>query len=137
MLKKKRKNWAKIIASVLLIEALAMAAPFLEVGARAEVTISQQDFLNAANAQVGASWPNGLCLAWVKTFWESMGGPSSTDCCARHYSLSRIASTSRDNIPIGADVFLYDVRSSPKICDTCGGRCGHAARRRVTRNQRT
>ena len=87
---------------VILLVTLAMLAvifPAFDTNARAEIKISQADFLNAANAKVGTSWQNGMCLAWVKVFWESLGGPSSTDCCARHYSLSRIASTSRDNIP--------------------------------------
>lgn len=42
--------------------------------AKAEVNIPQSDFLSAAYAREGNSWANSMCLAWVKQFWEDMGG---------------------------------------------------------------
>lgn len=68
----------------------------------------------------------GVCLRFVnKMFTEAYGygyESGSTRCCAYKYGSQHIKSTSRDNIPIGADVFFS---GSKTTCSTCSNKAGH------------
>ena len=75
-----------------------------------------------AESKVGTSYANGYCLRFVRQCFESAYGFSSSACCAKKYGDSFIDSTSRDNIPLGADVFFY---GSSSTCSTCKSKCGH------------
>lgn len=88
-----------------------------------KVKVTPQQVINHANALKGTSFTRGYCLGWVATkFWQGLGVPKSTSCCAYNYGRSRIVSTSQNNIPIGADVFFS---SSSGKCGTCGNHPGH------------
>ena len=88
-----------------------------------KVKVTQQQVVNHANKLKGTSFTRGYCLGWVATkFWQGLGVPKSTSCCAYNYGRKRIVSTSRDNIPIGADVFFS---SSSGKCSSCGNHPGH------------
>lgn len=78
--------------------------------------------VNLALSKVGTDYMNGYCLAFVRQMFESAYGYSSTACCAYKYGSRFIDSTSRTNIPLGADVFFG---GSSKTCSTCGNKCGH------------
>lgn len=71
------------------------------------VTLTEQQVINHANKVKGSYYTKGYCLEWVATkFWQALGGPYSSSCCAYNYGSSRIVSTSKNNIPIGADIFF-------------------------------
>lgn len=78
--------------------------------------------VNLALSKVGTNYMNGYCLAFVRQMFETAYGYSSTSCCAYKYGSSFIDSTSRTNIPLGADVFFG---GSSKTCGACGNKCGH------------
>ena len=75
-----------------------------------------------AESKVGTSFANGYCLRFVRQCFEASYGFSSSACCANKYGSSYIDSTSRDNIPLGADVFFG---GSSVTCGTCKNKCGH------------
>lgn len=102
----------------------------------AGITISEETFMNAVNNSVGTTFTSSMCLGWVKTFWSNLGANSSTDCCAYHYSVGagRIVSTSKSNIPIGANVYFHGGSSwycpthgdmSQQNQNKNGNNCGH------------
>ena len=73
---------------------------------------------------VGKDYPYGRCLQFVADCFANayVGTSRSSACCAYKYGSSYIDSTSRSNIPIGADVFFG---GSSSTCGTCGNKCGH------------
>ncbi len=74
----------------------------------AEITLTSQQIVDHANNLLGSSFTSGYCLEWIATkYWQSLGAPYSSDCCAHAHGMKRLASTSRDNIPIGANVYFF------------------------------
>jgi cell wall-associated NlpC family hydrolase len=75
-----------------------------------------------AESKVGTSFANGYCLKFVRLCFEGSYGFSSSACCANKYASTHVDSTSRDNIPLGADVYF---NGSSSTCATCKNKCGH------------
>lgn len=85
-------------------------------------TYDANKVVNYALNLVGTSYANGYCLAFVKDIFSKTCGFTSSACCAYKYGSSYIDSSSKSNIPLGADVFFS---GSSKTCSTCGHKCGH------------
>lgn len=84
--------------------------------------LTSTEIVNYFNGKVGTSYANGMCLAFVADGFRNLGATRDSACCAYNYGSNHISSTSKDNIPIGADVFF----SGPKsLCGVCGS--GHIA----------
>lgn len=75
-----------------------------------------------AEGKLNTSFANGYCLRFVRYCFKDCYGIDSSTCCAYKYGNEFIDDTSRDNIPIGADVFFG---GSKYICSTCKNKCGH------------
>lgn len=111
----------KIISFMLSIVMTIALIPKMSISVSA-AGYNPQTVVNLALSKVGTDYMNGYCLAFVRQMFESAYGFSSTACCAYKYGSRYIDSTSRTNIPLGADVFFG---GSSKTCSTCGNKCGH------------
>lgn len=111
----------KALSVILSIVMIITIMPQLSTNVAA-AGYNPQTVVNLALGKVGTNYMNGYCLAFVRQCFESAYGYSSTACCAYKYGSRYIDSTSRDNIPLGADVFFG---GSSKTCSTCGNKCGH------------
>lgn len=111
---------AALLAAVLVI-GLVGYAPEAKAATK---EITEDAFLKAANSKIGSATAQGMCLGWVRSFWVGLGAESSTSCCAHNYSLGsgRIVSTSKNNIPIGANIYFRG--GSAKCVYSNGGGCG-------------
>ena len=67
----------------------------------------------------------GMCLSYVQMMFQKMGAAQSTDCCALKYGESHIMSTSRDDIPLGADIFFSGSKSNHSGNYGYNHDCGH------------
>ena len=67
----------------------------------------------------------GMCLSYVQMMFQKMGAAQSTDCCALKYGESHIVSTSRDDIPLGADIFFSGSKSYHSGNYGYNHDCGH------------
>lgn len=129
-----RKRILQISAAMCMVLFAVCALPMRVYAARA---YDQQTVLDIATNGMGnyqecgpftveingkKDWKN-LCLGFVNSCFNKAYGivaGNEEACCAYHYGSLYIDSTSRDNIPIGADVF-FDGSSV-----WCGG-CNHSA----------
>ena len=106
---------------LLLMLILIFASSSFLLSANAEISLSDEQILQHAQALKGSQYTAGYCLEWLATkFWQDLGAPYSSDCCAYMHAQSRIVSTSRDNIPIGANVYFSGSDVSHN-----GHNCGH------------
>lgn len=119
--RKETKSMKKTLSLILSIVMIITIMPQLSTNVAA-AGYNPQTVVNLALGKVGTNYMNGYCLAFVRQCFESAYGYSSTACCAYKYGSRYIDSTSRDNIPLGADVFFG---GSSKTCSTCGNKCGH------------
>lgn len=62
--------------------------------------------VNYALSTVGVNGWKGLCLGYVSHCFNTCYGFSSSACCAYAYGTNFLDSTSRTDIPLGADVFF-------------------------------
>ena len=111
----------KIISFILSVIMAITLVPQIDIHVSA-MGYDPSVVVNLALSKVGTNYMNGYCLAFVRQMFESAYGFSSTSCCAYKYGSRYIDSTSRSNIPLGADVFFG---GSSKTCSTCGNKCGH------------
>lgn len=102
---------------------LGLFACVIPVRAYAATQISQNDLVAYLESQVGSSYQSNYCLKYVREVFQHFGASYSSACCAHKYGSSYLKSTSKDNIPIGADVFFQN--NSGITCDSCGNDCGH------------
>lgn len=107
---------ARLLITLLLIIILFSCYSVMTADASATVTSSQ--VANYFNSRVGISWESGMCLNFVRTCFQNLGGSQSSSCCAYNYGSSHIQSTDINTIPIGADVFFGKCGGGP--CKTCG-----------------
>lgn len=86
-----------------------------------------QTVVNIALNNVGStSFKSGYCLNFVKQMFMQAYGFESTAPCAYEYGSKFIDSTSRDNIPLGADVFFSGGKiGDSTICSNCRNIAGH------------
>lgn len=119
-----RKRILQISAAMCMVLFAVCALPMRVYAARA---YDQQTVLDIATNGMGnyqecgpftveingkKDWKN-LCLGFVNSCFNKAYGivaGNEEACCAYHYGSLYIDSTSRDNIPIGADVFLMEAR---------------------------
>ena len=94
----------------------------MAVSTRAVPPLDAHKVVDIANGYLGATQWNNLCLAFVRQCFKDAYGFSSTACCAYNYGSSHIDNTSRNDIPLGADVFFG---GSDITCSSCGNKCGH------------
>ena len=113
----------KQILSLLLAAVIFVGVmPMSTVPASAATRLTSSQIKNYVESRVGQTYTKNACLAFVKECFVNLGGPQSTSCCAYNYGNSFIVSTSKDNIPIGADVFFGNKNIK---CNSCGNYCGH------------
>ena len=113
----------KQILSLLLAAVIFVGVmPMSTVPASAATILTSSQIKNYVESRVGQTYTKNACLAFVKECFVNLGGPQSTSCCAYNYGNSFIVSTSKDNIPIGADVFFGNKNIK---CGSCGNYCGH------------
>ena len=113
----------KQILSLLLAAVIFVGVmPMSTVPASAATRLTSSQIKNYVESRVGQTYTKNACLAFVKECFVNLGGPQSTSCCAYNYGNSFIVSTSKDNIPIGADVFFGNKNIK---CGSCGNYCGH------------
>ena len=117
-MKKVKPILALLLVAVFFIGMISMST----VPALAATNLTSSQIKSYVESRVGQSYTKSACLAFVKECFVNLGGPVSTACCAYKYGSSHIVSTSRDNIPIGADVFFGNKNV---VCSTCGNYCGH------------
>ena len=115
----------KRIISFLLVMALLLSmAPMVTIEAEAtEIIYEASEVVDIAleYANKAATGWSGYCLSFVRQCFKDAYGFNSSDCCAYQYGSKYIDSTSRDNIPLGADVFFG---GSDVTCN-CGTKAGH------------
>ncbi len=116
------KKVKPILALLLVAVFFIGMIPMSTVPALAATNLTSSQIKSYVESRVGQSYTKSACLAFVKECFVNLGGPVSTACCAYKYGSSHIVSTSRDNIPIGADVFFGNKNV---VCSTCGNYCGH------------
>lgn len=85
-------------------------------------TYDSQKVVDYALSRVDDSYTSGYCLRFVKECFSHCYEFTSSACCAYTYGTQYKDSTSKTNIPIGADVFFKGVAST---CSTCGNKAGH------------
>ena len=107
-----------LFAAVIFVGVMPMST----VPASAATRLTSSQIKNYVESRVGQTYTKNACLAFVKECFVNLGGPQSTSCCAYNYGNSFIVSTSKDNIPIGADVFFGNKNIK---CGSCGNYCGH------------
>ena len=113
----------KQILSLLLAAVIFVGVmPMSTVPASAATILTSSQIKNYVESRVGQTYTKNACLAFVKECFVNLGDPQSTSCCAYNYGNSFIVSTSKDNIPIGADVFFGNKNIK---CGSCGNYCGH------------
>lgn len=117
-----KKKLSTRIFSIFL--SLLMVVSILPAGA---VTVSAaqttgENVKNYVESLVGSTWKSNGCLAFVADVFRNLGGVRSSSCCARRYANNHIVSTSKNNIPIGADVYFSNKNVT---CSTCKTSCGH------------
>lgn len=83
------------------------APNLISQNAISSISITNSQILSHAKKLLGSQYVKGYCLQWVnRCFWMPLGAPFSETCCANTHGNSRIISTQRDNIPIGANVYF-------------------------------
>ena len=115
----KRRILSLLLAMSLMIGLFPIAILNVEAA-----TFDATTVVSIANASVGTTGWQNLCLSFVRHCFKEAYGFNSSDCCAYNYGSSHIDSTSRDNIPLGADVFFG---GSTIQCSGCGNKAGHVA----------
>ncbi len=88
----------------------------------ANVTITEQQVINKANQLKGSKAEKGMCLGWVVSFWKSLGAAKNTACCANAHGNKVVKHTTKNDIPIGANVYFT---GSSITCSTCHKDAGH------------
>lgn len=80
-----------------------------------------------ALSKVGSSAESGMCLKWVAdSFRDCYQTTRYSSCCAGNFGIKYRDSSSRDNIPLGADVFFSGFYGSGNdTCSSCGNKYGH------------
>lgn len=112
----------RIISLLLMIVMIVSIVPFGTISASAATTLTSAQIKKYVESRVNQSYAAGYCMAFVRECFMNLGGPVSTACCAYKYGSQHIVSTSKDNIPIGADVFFANRNVK---CSNCGNYCGH------------
>lgn len=113
----------RIISALLVIVMVAAMLPMMATKADAAAYDSAEVLAVAQEyADKGSTRWRSLCLAFVAHCFNKAYGYMSTACCAQTYGNSHIDSTSKTNIPLGADVFFS---GSSEVCSNCGRHCGH------------
>ncbi|MGN1131122.1 MAG: NlpC/P60 family protein [Ruminococcus sp.] len=122
---KKAKKTVSLFLAMVMILSIIVIAPTTASAANTNIfnvgSYNINTVVSYANSKVGTSYANGYCLAFVKQIFADTCGFTSTACCAYKYGNSFIDSTSKNNIPVGADVFFG---GSNVIC-SCGSKAGH------------
>lgn len=117
------KKILSVVLAIIMVTSVIFVMPVNAVNTKKHNVGSYNvnTVVSYANSKVGTSYANGYCLAFVKQIFADTCGFTSTACCAYKYGNSFIDSTSKNNIPVGADVFFG---GSNVIC-SCGSRAGH------------
>lgn len=122
---KKNGKPKRLLSLVMAVIMLLCVAPVGKIDADA-ATYDPNIVVNLALSKVGGYGGENICLTWVKDLFYEAYGFSSISCCAYHYGVQFRWSASKDNIPLGADVFFsgmaygYDIR-----CKNGGVQAGH------------
>ena len=117
-----RKRLLVLVLALMMV--IGMASPLI-LNVEAATVYMYEDYIKVAQkyADQGATRWKDLCLGFVAyCFYEAFGIENTSSCCAYNYGSTHIDSTSRENIPIGADVYFG---GSNITCGTCGKKCGH------------
>lgn len=115
----------KLVSFLLSITLIIGMIPNMSISVSA-AGYDPQVVIGKAWNYLGSTDFQGYCQTFVKQMFEEAYGFSSTACCAYTYGSSYIDSTSRDNIPLGADVFFSGGSlSKPQYCNKCPNICGH------------
>ena len=127
-MEQKNHVFKRAIACLMVVLMLLTSAPLAGIDglvtmkASAAVNLTSAQIKSYVDSRVGQGYASNSCLAFVRECFMALGGPASTACCAYKYGNSYIKSTSKDNIPIGADVFFGNRNIK---CGSCGNYCGH------------
>ena len=128
MVKGRNVQMKKIISIVFsLIMTFGVLIHPLEAQA-ANKELTADEVVTYFNSKVGNSVPEASCLAFIANGFEALGAERSSACCAYRYGTEHIVSTNKDNIPVGADVFLNwnsNYSYTRYVCPTCGNYCHH------------
>ena len=127
-MEQKNHVFKRAIACLMVVLMLLTSAPLagfdglVTMKASAAVNLTSAQIKSYVESRVGQGYASNSCLAFVRECFMALGGPASTACCAYKYGNSYIKSNSKDNIPIGADVFFGNRNIK---CGSCGNYCGH------------
>ena len=105
---KKRKLFDRLIS---LVSAFAMigflwANTAVPVRADAATEINPNELVSYLDSLIGTDFTKDRCLVFVNRVFMHFGNKSSTACCAWKYGNTYCTHTTRNDIPIGADVFF-------------------------------
>lgn len=93
---------------------------------KASVSLTGEQIANCFLSKEGIYGYNNLCLGFVADVFNELGAGRYGACCAYTYGKNRIISTSKDDIPLGADVFFSGTaRNYPPVYCSCGNIAGH------------
>ena len=102
----KNRLWKRAV-SILLVTVMVLticpAVPMKRV--EAERVLLSSAIVRECLSSVGSYWQDGKCQSFVWSIFDKLGVCDSANC-AHEYGDMRIVSTSKDNIPVGADVFF-------------------------------
>lgn len=90
----------------------------------ASKVLTGQQIADYCNGRVGQSYASNSCLAFVRECFMALGAEQSSDCCAWNYGNKYCTHTSRNDIPIGADVF-FNSEGTKVDYYAHGHHCGH------------
>ena len=101
-----KKSLIVVVICLLTLSFIMLSNKETAYGARETITASE--VVSYMNSLVGATNNyKGYCLLFVSKCWEAMGFPGSYNWGnATNFTNKNLVSTSRDNIPVGADVFF-------------------------------
>ena len=120
-----KKVFAIILCLMLLVTSFFTITT--ESAQAASAPFDPNDIVDYALSQVGTSTESGMCMKWVAdAFRDCYQTTRYSACCAAQFGIKYRDSSSRDDIPLGADVFFSGFYGSGNdTCSSCGNKFGN------------
>lgn len=121
-----KKKLSKAISIMLSLLIVCLSFPFTTTRNKvyAAKSLTSQEIVNYCNSLVGNSVQKDSCMAFVANCFAALGATRSSGCCAWGYGNTYCTHSSKNDIPIGADVF-FNSEGTKVDAVYHGHHCGH------------